>query len=87
MTEFKESYDKGIYYGMGMMYFDFSEVSFMLGSMSDVYGGIGSTGVCMFYDKEKDTYYIANFGSLDFMEKSLEELIKIRMIYERIIIE
>lgn len=87
MTAFNESYDKGIYYGMGMMYFDFSELSFMLGSITDVYGGIGSTGVYMFYDKENDTYFIANFGSLDFMKKSIEELIKIRMIYNRMIIE
>ncbi|PKM49145.1 MAG: serine hydrolase [Firmicutes bacterium HGW-Firmicutes-7] len=87
MTDFNESFDKGIYYGMGMMYFDFSELSFMLGSMTDVYGGMGSTGVYMFYDKGKDTYFIANYGSLDFTEKSIEELIKIKMIYDRMIIE
>ena len=83
MTDFSESFDKGIYYGMGMMYFDFSELSFLLGSMTDVYGGMGATGTYMFYDKKKDTYFIANFGSLDFMEKSIEELIKIKMIYNR----
>lgn len=83
MTDFSESYDKGIYYGMGMMYFDFSELSVLLGSMTDIYGGIGATGTYMFYDREKDTYFIANFGSLDFMEKSIEELIKIKMIYDR----
>ncbi len=83
MTDFSESFDKGIYYGMGMMYFDFSELSFLLGSMSDVYGGMGATGTYMFYDKKKDTYFIANFGSLDFMGKSIEELIKIKVIYNR----
>ena len=87
MTNFKARYDKGIYYGMGMMRFDFSELSFLLGSMTDVYGGIGSTGEFMFYDKEKDTYFIANFGALDFAEESIEELIKIRMIFDRMIIE
>lgn len=87
MTNFNNNYDKGIHYGMGMMYFDFSELSPLLGSMTDVYGGIGSTGTYMLYDKEKDTYYIANFGSLEFMEKSIEELIKIRMIYDRMMIE
>ncbi len=84
MTDFKEKYDKGIYYGMGMMYFNFSEISWMLGSMTDIYGGIGATGVYMLYDPEKDTYFIANFGSLGFEEKSIEELIKIRMIFDRI---
>lgn len=83
MTDFNESYDKGIYYGMGMIYFDFSELSFLLGTMTDVHGGMGATGTYMFYDNKKDTYFIANFGSLDFMEKSIEELIKIKMIYNR----
>lgn len=83
MTDFSESYYKGIYYGMGMFYIDFSELSSLLGSMTDVYGGMGVTGTYMFYDKEKDTYFIANYGSLDFQEKSIEELIKIRMIYAR----
>ncbi len=87
MTDFSESFDKGIYYGMGMMYFDFSELSFLLGSMTNVYGGMGITGTYMFYDQEKDTYFIANFGSLDFMENSIRELIKIRMLYDRMIIK
>ncbi|WP_138754536.1 serine hydrolase domain-containing protein [Paenibacillus sinopodophylli] len=87
MTDFSGRYDKGIYYGMGMMYFDFSELSFLLGSMTDVYGGVGSTGTYVLYDKKKDTYFIANFGSLDFAEKGIEELVKIRMIYDRMIVE
>ena len=87
MTDFSESFDNGIYYGMGMMYFDFSELSFLLGSMTNVFGGMGITGTYMFYDQENDTYFIANFGSLDFTEKSIEELIKIRMLYDRMIIE
>lgn len=89
MTDFKHSYEKGIYYGMGMMYFDFSELSFLLklSSMTDVYGGVGATGTYMLYDKKKDTFFIANFGSLDYMEKGIEELVKIRMIYDRMIVE
>ncbi|GKU78015.1 serine hydrolase [Paenibacillus sp. L3-i20] len=84
MTDFTHRYDKGIYYGMGMMYFDFSELSFLLGSMTDVYGGVGATGTYVLYDKEKDTFFIANLGSLGFAEKGLQELVKIRMIYDRI---
>ncbi|WP_141505101.1 serine hydrolase domain-containing protein [Paenibacillus luteus] len=87
MTDFTQRYEKGIYYSRGMMYFDFSELSFLLGSMTDVYGGVGATGTYMLYDKEKDTYFIANFGALDFAEKGIEELVKIRMIYDRIIVE
>lgn len=87
MTDFNHRYEKGIYYGMGMMYFDFSELSFLLSSMTDVYGGVGATGTYVLYDKEKDTYFIANFGSIDFAEKGIEELVKIRMIYDRMIVE
>lgn len=87
MTDFTHRYDKGIYYGIGMMYFDFSELSFLLGNMTDLYGGVGATGTYALYDKERETYYIANFGSLDFAEKGIEELIKIRMIYDRMVVE
>lgn len=89
MTDFSNIYTKGIYYGMGMMYFDFSELSLLLklSSMTDLYGGVGVTGTYMLYDKEKDTYFIANFGSLDYGEKGLEELVKIRMIYDRMNID
>ncbi|MUT64684.1 serine hydrolase [Paenibacillus sp. NEAU-GSW1] len=87
MTDFSHRYEKGIYYGMGMMKFDFSELSFLLGSMTDVYGAVGATGTYALYDKKTETVFIANFGSLDFTEKSIEELVKIRMIYDRMIIE
>lgn len=87
MTNFSESFDRGIYYGMGMMYFNFRELSFLLGSMTNVYGGMGATGTFMFYDQENDTYFIANFGCLSFTERSIEELIKIRMLYGRMITE
>lgn len=89
MTDFAHRYDKGIYYGMGMMAFDFSKLSFLLrfSGMTDVYGAVGATGTYVLYDKDKDTYFIANFGSLDFAEKSIEELVKIRMIYDRMKVE
>ncbi|QTH42700.1 beta-lactamase family protein [Cohnella sp. LGH] len=89
MTTFNQRYDKGIYYGMGMMYFDFSELSFLLKltPMTNVYGAVGATGSYALYDKEEDTYFIANFGSLDFAAKGIEELVKIRMIYDRIKVE
>lgn len=87
MTSFDQQYEKGIHYSMGMMLFDFSELSFLLGSMTDLYGGVGATGTYMLYDKQKDTYFIANFGSLEYRKKGIEELIKIRMIYDRMVVE
>ncbi|MGR7947406.1 serine hydrolase domain-containing protein [Paenibacillus sp. M.A.Huq-81] len=87
MTDFTQRYDKGIYYGMGMMYFDFSEISFLLGSMTDVYGATGATGTYALYDKKKDTFYIANFGSLGFAEEGIKQLVQIKMIYDRMKVE
>jgi len=86
MTDFRQRYDKGIHYGLGMMEFDFSELSFLLkfSGITDVYGAVGATGTYALYDKANDTFFVANFGSLDFAEKSIEELVKIRMIYDRI---
>ncbi|MFX3631421.1 MAG: serine hydrolase domain-containing protein [Candidatus Pristimantibacillus sp.] len=83
MTDFNHRFEKGINYSMGMMSFDFSKLSFLLSSMTDVYGGVGATGTYMLYDKAKDTYFIANFGTLDFKKKAIVELVKIRMIFDR----
>lgn len=85
MTDFRHRYEKGIDYGMGMMYFDFGELSFLLklSGMKDVYGAVGATGTYALYDEEKDAYFIGNFGSLDYAEKGIEELVAIRMIYDR----
>ncbi|WP_155593128.1 serine hydrolase domain-containing protein [Lysinibacillus cavernae] len=89
MKDFNHSFEKGIYYGMGMMYFDFSELSFLLrfSSITDIYGGVGATGTYMLYDEKKDTIFIANFGALEYREKGIEELVKIRMIYDRMKVE
>lgn len=87
MTDFSQRYDQGIYYGMGMMYFDFSKLSFLLGGMTDVYGGVGSTGTYALYDPVKETYYIANFGSLHYARQAIQQLVRIRMIYNRMIVD
>ncbi|WP_270166959.1 serine hydrolase domain-containing protein [Paenibacillus sp. SYP-B4298] len=87
MTDFSQRYDQDIYYGMGMMYFDFSKLSFLLRGMTDVYGGVGSTGTYVLYDPAKETYYIANFGSLHYARQAIQQLIRIRMIYNRMIVK
>ena len=85
MKDFRYAYDKGITYGMGMMCFDFSELSVLLGSMPDMYGGVGATGTYMLYDQVSDTYFIANYGALGFSQKSIEDLVDLRMLYDRIL--
>ncbi|GBF73679.1 serine hydrolase [Paenibacillus sp. 598K] len=87
MTDFRQRFDTGIRYGMGMMYFDFSELSWLLRGMSDLYGGVGSTGTYALYDPTHDTYYIANYGSLHYTPKAIRHLVKLRMLYARMQIE
>jgi D-alanyl-D-alanine carboxypeptidase len=84
MTTFDQKYRDGINYGLGMMEFDFGGFSVFLENMPSIYGGVGSTSTFMMYDKKNDTYIIANYGSLDFMEKSVPSLINIMMLLDRL---
>ena len=84
MKTFDHQYAEGIYYGLGMMSFQFEELSFLLQGMPPVYGGVGDTGCFMLYDSLNDTYYIANFGSIGYTEKSIMALINVMNIYGRI---
>lgn len=83
MKQFNNEYQTGVYYGMGMMEFDFGDFSFFLEDLSNIYGGVGATGSFMMYDETNDTYIIANYGSFEFMDDSVESLANILMIYDR----
>ncbi|MBD7949809.1 serine hydrolase domain-containing protein [Oerskovia rustica] len=84
LTRFEHDVDKGIGYGMGIMQFRFSELSPLLFAMSDVHGAVGATGTYALYDPSGDTYYIANFGSLDHRQKAIEELVQVRLLVDRL---
>lgn len=84
MHEMKSNYDKGIYYGMGMMTFNFKELSPMLGNMDPVYGGIGASGTLILYDGKRDMYVALELGTIGASETSIMELVQILMIYDRI---
>jgi D-alanyl-D-alanine carboxypeptidase len=84
LTRFEHDVDRGIGYGMGMMRFRFSDLSPLLFSMSDAYGAVGATGTFALYDPTGDTYYVANFGSLDYREKAVEKLVQIRLLVDRL---
>lgn len=84
MSDFSNEIDPGIRYGLGMMQFNFGELSPLLFSMSNVHGAIGATGTFAFYDPSEDTYYIANFGSLDFREDAIGQLVEIRLLFDRL---
>ncbi|GAA3217309.1 serine hydrolase domain-containing protein [Oerskovia jenensis] len=84
LTAFEHDVDKGIGYGMGMMQFRFSDLSPLLFAMSDLQGAVGATGTYALYDPSGDTYYIANFGSLDYRQKAIEELVQVRLLVDRL---
>ncbi|GAA1409105.1 serine hydrolase domain-containing protein [Oerskovia paurometabola] len=84
LTTFEHDLDKGIGYGMGVMQLRFSELSPLLFAMPDVHGAVGATGTYALYDPSGDTYYIANFGSLDYRQKAIEELVQVRLLVDRL---
>jgi D-alanyl-D-alanine carboxypeptidase len=84
LTTFEHDADRGIGYGMGMMQFRFSDLSPLLFSMSDAYGAVGATGTFALYDPTGDTFYVANFGSLDYRQKAVEKLVQIRLLVDRL---
>lgn len=84
MTTFEHEMIKGIHYSTGMAEIRFEEFFFLLKGMNSLQGGIGATGSYMLYDTKTATYITGNFGSLDAMEKSVQTLISILQIYQRL---
>lgn len=84
LTDFAHEFDSGIGYGMGVMQFRFSELSPLLFSMSDAHGAVGATGSYALYDETNQMIYVANYGSLEFSQKAIEELVQLRLIVERL---
>ncbi|MEU4620024.1 serine hydrolase domain-containing protein [Actinoplanes sp. NPDC023801] len=84
LTDFEHELQPGVRYGMGVMQFRFSELSPLLFSMSDAYGAVGATGTYALYDPAGDTVFVANYGSLEFGEKAIEELVGLRLIVDRL---
>lgn len=84
MTEFDNQYLKGVNYGIGLMEFDFGGFLFFLDGMPNIYGGVGTTSTFVMYDKVNDIHIIANFGALDFMDKSVPFLISVLMLVDRL---
>jgi len=84
MTAFDQEYIKGVHYGLGMMEFNFGEFSFLLKDTPNIYGGVGDSSTFMMYDKTNDIHIVGNFGSVDFMEKSVPFLAKVLMLVDRL---
>lgn len=84
LATFDNELDRGVHYGMGMMQFRFSQLSPLLFAMSDVHGAVGATGTFALYDPKTQTHFIANFGSLGFAEQSIEQLVQVRLLIDRL---
>lgn len=83
-TDFSQEMQSGIHYGLGMVQFRFTELSPLLFTMSDLHGAVGASGTFALYDPINDTHYIANFGSLDYRQKAIEQLVELRLLIDRL---
>ena len=84
MRSYDQMFTRGINYGHGMMQLQFGEFFFLLKNMPTMEGHIGSIGTYMMYNPEKDICIIANYGSSDYVEKSIRDLIIVMRSLERI---
>jgi len=84
MYQFDYKFMTGIHYGYGFMEYNFGEFFPTLSSLPDYTGHMGILGTQMFYEKSSDTVYISSFGSTDFSAGSVQVMIKILSIIERI---
>lgn len=84
LTSFASELEPGVRYGMGMMQFRFSQLSPLLFNMTDVHGAVGATGTFALYDPETQTHYIVNFGSLGSVDQSVEQLVQLRLLIDRL---
>lgn len=82
MTDFNQEYINGVHYGLGIMEFNFGEFSFLFKGIPNIYGGVGDSSTFMMYDKTNDIHIIGNFGSVDFMEKSVPFLARVLMLVD-----
>ena len=84
MRTYNNEFIRGIHYGQGIMQLRFREFFFMLKNMPTMEGHMGSIGTYMLYNPEKDICVIANYGSSDYTEKSVTDLISVMRLLDRI---
>lgn len=84
MRTYNNEFIKGIHYGQGIMQLQFGEFMFILKNMPPMEGHMGSLGTYMLYNPEKDICIIANYGSSDYTEKSIRDLINVMRLLDRI---
>lgn len=84
MRLFDAQFDKGIYYGKGMMQFRLGELSPLLRSFGTLYGAVGTSGAFVLTDEAADTIYVLNVGDSAYREEGLQELISAMITLARV---
>jgi len=77
LQSFDHVFQKGIWYGKGLMQLRFGEFFFLLGSYPKMVGHMGVLGTQMFYDPARDLHLIVSFGSDAGMEDSVKLMITV----------
>lgn len=84
MRKYNQKFIDGIHYWQGIMEFRFGEFFFLLRNMPTMEGHMGSIGTYMSYYPDKDICVIANYGSADYVQQSVQDLIKVMALLDRI---
>lgn len=84
LYKFDYKFMTGIHYGYGFMEYHFGEFFPTLESLPNFTGHMGILGTQLFYSKSTDTVYISSFGSTDFVTGSVQTMIQVLMILDRI---
>lgn len=73
----KNKYRFGIYYGLGIMSFNFSPLQLLSRNPNLYYGHTGFFGTHMYYNPESKTHIVLNFGNTNAMNTSFQLMTKI----------
>lgn len=84
MTNFDQKFGTGMYYGLGMIEYKFTEFFPTLDFLPPLKGHMGVLGTQMVYDPESETVFICSFGSTNYTEGSVKTMIQILSYIERI---
>jgi D-alanyl-D-alanine carboxypeptidase len=80
---FDHSFNRGIFYGLGMMQLKFDKFFFLLKNLPKLQGHLGVTGVHAWYSKDFKETYVFNVGNNKEMIRSFQYLINLVQIIEK----
>ncbi|MBA4385576.1 MAG: hypothetical protein C0410_12630 [Anaerolinea sp.] len=84
LNKFEYEFMPGIAYGNGFMQMQFEKFMPTLGFLPRMTGHMGVLGTQLFYDRSTDMVYVSSFGSSDATAASVQTMIQILSIVDRI---